>query len=81
MLMGRYISVKMNDSEIYVEDIPATGSIKNSVKACFKRLNTIRKALPKAKWSITIEQQWKDNGDSHFQILDVETGELQEQVL
>ena len=78
---SRYISVKLNNEETYVEDIPTTGSIKDHLKDCKERLKLIRKAMPKAKWMITIEEQWMENGDSHFQIMDVETEELQKQVL
>ncbi len=77
----RYISVKLNGEEMYVEDVPAAGSMKDHLKACHERLKLIRKAMPKASWIITIEQQWKERGNSHFQIMDVETEELQEQVL
>lgn len=77
----RYISVKLNGEEMYVEDISATGSMKGYLKACRERLKHIRKAMPNASWSVTIEQQWKEKDDSHFQIMDVETEEIQEQVL
>lgn len=77
----RYISVKLNGEEMYVEDVQAAGSMKDHLKACRERLRLIRKAMPNATWAITIEQQWKERGDSHFQIMDIETEELQEQVL
>jgi hypothetical protein len=37
--------------------------------------------MPLGKWSITIEQQWKEKGVTHFQMMDVATGKLQESVL
>jgi len=37
--------------------------------------------MPLGKWSITIEQQWKEGGVTHFLMLDVVTGKLQESVL
>ncbi len=77
----RYLSVKLNGEEMYVEDTPIKGSMKEHLKACRERLKLIRKAMPNASWTIMIEQQWKERGDSHFQIMDVETEELQEQVL
>ncbi len=77
----RYVSFKLNGEEMYVEDIPAAGSMKDHLQACRERLKQIRKAMPKASWTITIEQQWKERGNSHFQIMDVETEEIQEQVL
>ncbi len=77
----RYVSFKLNGEEMYVEDITPAGSMKEHLKACRERLKLIRKAMPNASWSITIEQQWKERGNSHFQIMDVETEELQEQVL
>lgn len=77
----RYVSFKLSGEEMYVEDISAKVSMKEHLKACRERLRLIRKAMPRANWTITIEQQWKEKGDSHFQIMDVETEEIQEQVL
>ena len=79
--MHRYISIKMNDNEIYVEDLNPKADINIYIDSCKKRLSVLRFYLPKARWSITIEERRKKGKDSHFSIIDVETGEMQEQEL
>ena len=79
---SRYFSIRQDGiGEIYVENLPSTESMKKHLKLCRKRLEMVRKAMPEETWSMVIEQQWKEGEDSHFQIMDVETGEIQEQVL
>lgn len=78
---SRYISVKLNGEEVYVEDISAEGSMKNYLRMCRDRLCLIRKAMPKAKWSIKVEQQWKVKGVTAFQTMDAETEELLEELI
>jgi hypothetical protein len=80
-IKNRYMSIRLSGEEIYIEDIQTDGDIKDSLKLGKDKLNMIKKAMPKGDWSITIENQSLKNGDTHFQILDVETEELQEQVL
>jgi hypothetical protein len=78
----RYLIVRQDGGkEIYTELLSVTGDIKSALSLCKKRFAMIKKAMPKESWSMTVEQQWKEGEDSHFQIMDVETGELQEQVL
>ena len=77
----RYISVRNGGEETYVENIPASGRMRNYLPAAKLRLREIQRVMPLGKWSITIEQQWKDNGITRFQMLDVTTGKLQESVL
>jgi hypothetical protein len=77
----RYISVRQDGEEIYVENIPVTGRMRDHQKAVKLRLREIQRVMPLGKWSITIEQQWKEKGVTHFQMMDVTTGKLQESVL
>lgn len=79
---SRYLSVRNEGQEIYVEDISQKGSIQGQLKYARKRLSLIRQALPAGDWTMTVEEQLLDsNDDSFYRILDVETGELQESVL
>ena len=79
---SRYISVHNDGLEMYTEPISLEGDIRDHIPAGKLRLREIRKVMPLGKWGMNIEEQWKDrNGDSHFLIVDVETGEVKEQVL
>lgn len=78
---NRYISVRNDGEETYVENIPVTGRMRDHLPVVKLRLREIQRVMPLGKWSITIEQQWKEGGATHFQILDVVTGKLQESVL
>lgn len=77
----RYISVRNDGEETYIENIPVTGRMRDHLPAAKLRLREIQRAMPLGKWTITIEQQWKEKGVTHFQVLDVVTGKLQESVL
>jgi hypothetical protein len=55
--------------------------MRDHLPAAKLRLREIQRVMPLGKWSISIEQQWKDAGVTHFQMLDVVTGKLQESVL
>lgn len=77
----RYISVRNDSEETYVENIPVSGRIRDHLPAAKLRLREIQRVMPLGKWSITIEQQWKENDITHFQMMDVVTGKLQESVL
>lgn len=77
----RYISVRNDGEETYVENIPVAGRMRDHLPAARLRLREIQRVMPLGKWSITIEQQWKDNDITHFQMLDVVSGKLQESVL
>jgi hypothetical protein len=55
--------------------------MKDHVKAAKLRLRQIKQVMPLGEWSITIEQQWKENGTTYYQMLDVKTGKLQESIL
>ena len=78
---SRYISVRNDGEETYVENISVTGRMRDHLPAAKLRLREIQRVMPLGKWSITIEQQWKEGGVTHFQMLDVVKGQLQESVL
>ncbi len=77
----RYISVRNGGEETYVENIPVSGRMRDHLPAAKLRLREIQRVMPLGNWSIMIEQQWKEGGVTHFQMLDVVTGKLQESVL
>ena len=78
-IKSRYISVKHDGSEIYIENLPLRGDIHEYVKSANYTLYLIRQAMPKAKWTLTIEEEWSDGKDcSYFKILDIETCRLKE---
>ena len=78
-LKSRYLSLKQDGSEMYIEDVAATGKTEDYIPLALKKLAAVRKALPKAKWSITIEEQFTDgncrSNMRYFTIRDAETGE------
>ena len=80
MLKSRYLSLKQDGSEMYIEDVPVTDKTENYIPLALKKLAAVRKALPKAKWSITIEEQFvnglKPSNMRYFTIRDAETGEV-----
>jgi hypothetical protein len=78
---SRYISVRNGGEEMYVENIPATGRMRDHLPAAKLRLREIQRVMPLGKWSIRIEQQWPEGSARHYQMLDVVTGKLQESVL
>ena len=78
---SRYISVRNDGEETYVENIPVSGRMRDHLPAVKLRLREIQRVMPLGKWSIIIEQQWKEGGVTHFQMLDVVSGKLQESVL
>jgi len=75
---SRYLSVRSGGEEMYVEDIPFAGRMRDHLPAAKLRLREIQRVMLLGKWSIVIEQQWYEKGVRHFQTLDVSTGELQE---
>ena len=78
----RYISVRLAGEEIYVENISSEGDLLGAVPAGKLRLREIQKVMPLGDWSLNIEEQWKDrNGKTHFRIVDVTTGKIQESAL
>lgn len=78
-IKSRYISVKQEGSEIYVENLPLRGDIYEYVKSANYTLHLVRQAMPKATWSLTVEEEWSDGRrQRYFKILDIETGKLKE---
>ena len=77
---SRYICVSIGGMEVYTENIPTTGSMRDHLPATKLRLREIEKIMPLGQWSARIEQQWKEKDATHFQMLDVLTGKLQESV-
>ena len=77
----RYISVRNGGEETYIENIPVSGRMRDHLPAAKLRLREIQRVMPLGKWSIGIEQQLKENGITHFQMMDVVTGKLEESVL
>jgi len=76
----RYICVSIGGMEVYTEDIPNTGSMRDHLPAAKLRLREIQRVMPLGKWTIRIEQQWPEGSARHYQMLDVVTGKLQESV-
>jgi len=80
MLKSRYLSLKQDGAEMYVEDVAVTGKTEDYIPLALEKLAAVRKALPKAKWSITIEEQFitslKPSNMRYFTIRDAETGEI-----
>ncbi|HOX23493.1 MAG TPA: hypothetical protein PLL10_08520, partial [Elusimicrobiales bacterium] len=76
-LKSRYLSLKQDGSEMYVEDVPVTGKTEDYIPLALEKLAAVRKALPKAKWSITIEEQFvnglKPSDMRYFTICNAET--------
>ena len=78
----RYISLHNDGLEMYTEPISIEGDIRDYIPAGKLRLREIKKVMPLGKWGMNVEEQWKGcNDDTHFLIVDVETGEVKEQVL
>jgi hypothetical protein len=78
----RYISVRLADEEVYVENISSEGDLLGAVPAGKLRLREIEKVMPLGDWSLNIEEQWRGrNGKTHFRIVDATTGKIQESIL
>lgn len=77
----RYISIRNAGEEIYIENFPPSGTMKDYIPALKLRLREIQKIMPLAKWSITIEQQWKEGNTTHFQTMDIMTEKLEESII
>lgn len=77
----RYISVRNGGEEMYIENIPVSGRMRDHLPVAKLRLREIQRVMPLGKWSIRIEQQWPEKDARHFQWIDVETGKLEERVM
>jgi len=80
MLKSRYLSLKQDGAEMYVENVPVTGKTEDYIPLALKKLEAVRKALPNARWGITIEEQFvnslKPSNMRYFKIRNAETGEV-----
>jgi len=80
ILKSRYLSLKQDGSEMYVEDVALTGKTEDYVPLALKKLEAVRKLLPASKWSVTIEEQFtngkKPSNMRYFTIRDAETSKL-----
>ena len=80
MLKSRYLSLKQDGSEMYVEDVALTGKTEDYIPVALQKLEVVRKTLPQAKWSITIEEQFTDgnwrNSKRYYTVRDAETGKI-----
>ncbi len=74
----RYISVRNGGGEMYVENIPVTGRMRDHIPAAKLRLREIQRVMPLGKWSIRIEQQWLEGRARCYQWIDVATGKMGE---
>ena len=78
----RYISVNRGGEEIYVENISTTGDLRDCIPAGKLRLREIQKIMPLGNWGLNIEEQCKGrNGETHYRIVDAQTGKIKESVL
>lgn len=82
----RYISVKNEGQEIYTEAVTKQGTMAQLIPGLKMRLDAIRKAMPRGTWTMKIEQTWPTRNSrftgqqSNYQIMDVETGELTQEI-
>lgn len=77
----RYLCVSIGGMEVYTEDIPSSGSMRDHLPAAALRLREIQKIMPLGQWSIRVEQQWPEKDARHFQWIDVASGKLEEKIL
>ncbi|MDD2772974.1 MAG: hypothetical protein PHP45_04685 [Elusimicrobiales bacterium] len=80
----RYLTVVINGFDIYTENLPLDGEMKDYLPLLKKRITDAAKALPTAKFTGNIEQQWYEGYGIQkrhkYETLDVETGETKESV-
>lgn len=77
----RYLCVSIGGMEVYTEDIPSSGSMRDHLPAAALRLREIQKVMPLGQWSIRVEQQWPEKDARHYQWIDVVSGKLEERVM
>lgn len=63
---SRYICVSIGGMEVYTENIPSSGSMRDHLPAAALRLREIQKVMPLGQWSIRIEQQWPYKDARHY---------------
>ena len=79
--MERFIKIFKGSDEFYKENISTTGDILDQLSFAKNRLEKIRTAMPLFEWDMEIEEQFMKGEDSVFMIVNVDTGELQEEVM
>lgn len=77
----RYLCVSIGGMEVYTEDIPSGGCMRDHLPAAALRLREIQKVMPLGQWSIRVEQQWPERDARHFQWIDVASGKLEERIM
>ena len=79
----RYLTVVINGFDIYSETIPTDGEMKDYLPLLNKRIADAAKALPTAKFTGNIEQQWREGHgirqQHKYETLDL-TGKITETV-
>jgi len=78
---SRYLCISIGGMEVYTEDIPSSGGMRDHLPAAALRLREIQKVMPLGQWSIRIEQQWSEKDARHFQWIDVASGKLEERIM
>lgn len=78
---SRYLCVSIGGMEVYTEDIPLSGSMRDHLPVAVLRLREIQKVMPLGQWSIRIEQQWPEKDARHYQWIDVASGRLEERIM
>jgi len=81
---SRYMSISINGTESYTENLPTDGEMKDHLAVLNKRIADAGKALPLAKFTGHIEQQWYEgygiNKRHKYETLDPQTGKIAESV-
>ena len=76
----RYLTVEINGFDIYSENLPLEGELKDYLPLLNKRIADTQKALPQARLTGNIEQQWREGYGIHkqhiYETLDIKTGEI-----
>ena len=80
----RYMTVVINGFDIYSENLPLNGELKDYLPLLNKRIADAAKALPSAKFGGNIEQQWYEGYGTQkrhkYETLDPQTGKITETV-
>lgn len=78
---SRYLCISIGGMEVYTENIPSSGSMRDHLPAAALRLREIQKVMPLGQWSIRVEQQWPEKDARHYQWIDTISGKLEERVM
>ena len=76
----RYLTVEINGFDIYSENLPLEGELKDYLPLLNKRIADTQKALPQARLTGNIEQQWREGygfRKQHiYETLDIKAGKI-----